>query len=292
MSTDSQERWIVGLDLGARAHGALAFAGWMQRAASPAERPAIAGVHVIEGWAARALPIAREEYVQKARSIAARHAGEVGCALADVAVIEAERVEDGLADAARGAATLVIGRAAGRASEALVRLGRVARRVLRRLPTPVVVVPPDLDAATLGGPVVVGVDLGEDGGRALDFAVRIARAHGRPLVLAHAGAPRHIDLIDELDPRWLAAREALRADTARAFDGWAEARGLGGLRRTIEHGSPPEALAKIAAREQAALVVVGSRRLSALERVFTTSTASALAGLCACPVAVVPPADG
>ncbi len=109
-------------------------------------------------------------------------------------------------------------------------------------------------------------------------------------MLVHVGPPHHIDLIDELEPRWLAAREALRADTGREFAAWAEAHGVGGLRREIEYDTAPEALARIAAREKAAVVVVGSRRLSAIERVFTTSTASALAGACACPVAVVPPA--
>jgi nucleotide-binding universal stress UspA family protein len=75
---------------------------------------------------------------------------------------------------------------------------------------------------------------------------------------------------------------------AQEFASWCEAHGVGGVRHVLEFGAVPEALADLAARERAAVVVLGSRKLSAVERVFTTSTASALAGLCPCAVAVVP----
>lgn len=291
MSTDKHERWIVGLDLSARSHGALVFAAWMRQAESPAERPSLVGVHVLEAWAAHYLPVGREEYVRSVRAVAERHMAEVGGAFDDVQVVEAERAEDGLVGAAQRGDAIVIGRSATRESHALVRLGRVARRVLRQLPAPVFVVPPDLSAQALGGPVVLAVDLTDSCVPAIEAAVRLARAHGRPLVLAHAGEPRHADLLDELDPRWLAAREQFRGGVEREFAAWAEAKGLGAVRRVLEYGSAPETLARIAAREQAAVIVVGSRRLSTAERIFTTSTASALAGLCTCPVAVVPPRE-
>lgn len=291
MSTDIHERWIVGLDLSARSHGALVFSAWMRRAESPAERPSLVGVHVLESWAAHYLPVGREEYVRSVRSVAERHMAEVGGVFDDVEVVEAARAEDGLAGAAQRGDAVVIGRSAARESHAFVRLGRVARRVLRQLPAPVFVVPPDLSPSALSGPIMLAVDLGESSAAAIEAAVRLARAHARPLVLAHAGEPRHADLLDELDPRWAAARELFRGGVEREFAAWAEAKGLGSLRRVLEFGAPPETLARIAAQEQAAVVVVGSRRLSTAERIFTTSTASALAGLCTCPVAVVPPRE-
>lgn len=290
MSTDKHERWIVGLDLGARSHGALVFAAWMRGAPRAEDRPALVGVHVLETWAARYLEIGLEEYVRSVRAVAERRAAEVGGGFDAVQVVEAERAELGLADAAAGAGALVLGRSAGREGRALVRLGKVARRLLRQLPAPVVVVPPDLPQAALAGPVLLATDLSRSSDAAAAFATRVARAQGRPLVLVHVGEPRHSDLIDELEPGWLAARERYRAGVERAFAAWAGVQGLGDAPRVLEYGAAPEVLAELAAREQAALVVLGSRRLSAAERLFSTSTASALAGLCGGPVAVVPPA--
>lgn len=293
MSTEGREQWIVGLDLSARSRGAEVFAAWIERAPSPGSRPEIVGVHVLETWSARYLPMSREEYVHAVRSIADSRAREVGEVFARVEVVEAERAEDGLAHAAGRAAGLVIGRSAGMGSRPVVRLGRVARRLLRRLPTTVYVVPPDLPASALTrGPVVLATDLGPSSRAALTTALALARGQARPLVLAHVGELRHSDLLDELEPRWLAARERHRQEVATAFAAWAEAHGVQGLRRVLEFGAAPESLAALAVREQACLVVVGSRRLGALERVFSTSTASALAGLCDVPVAVVPPPDG
>ena len=110
MSTDIHERWIVGLDLSARSHGALVFSAWMRRAESPAERPSLVGVHVLESWAAHYLPVGREEYVRSVRSVAERHMAEVGGAFDDVEVVEAARAEDGLAGAAlMFASTMALG---------------------------------------------------------------------------------------------------------------------------------------------------------------------------------------
>lgn len=283
------ERWIVGLDLGERSRGALVFAAWMRSAASPEGRPQLIGVHVLETWAARHLQVGRDEYVQVVRRIAEARIAGVGAALDGVEVVEAERAEDGLAGATLGAGALVIGRQALRGERPLVRLGRVARRLLRQLPAPVFVVPPDLPEATLaGGSIVLATDLERASEAALELALRLARTHARPLVVAHVGEPRHSDLLDELEPRWLAQREAFRAGVSQEFASWCEAHGVGGVRHVLEFGSVPETLADVAARERAAVVVLGSRKLGAVERVFTTSTASALAGLCPCAVAVVP----
>lgn len=290
MDPQRHERWIVGLDLGERSHGALVFAAWMRSAASPEGRPQMIGVHVLETWAARHLPAERDEYVRVVREIAARRIAGVGAALDGVEVIEAERAEDGLAGVAGHAQGLVIGRQAPREERPLVKLGRVARRLLRQLPAPTFVVPPDLPEATLAaGSIVFATDLEESSSAAQALAIRLARMHARPLVVAHVGEPRHSDLLDELEPRWLAQREAFRAGVEQEFASWSQAHGLGGVRRVLEFGAVPEVLADIAARERAAVVVLGSRRLGAVERVFTTSTASALAGLCPCAVAVVPP---
>ena len=63
---------------------------------------------------------------------------------------------------------------------------------------------------------------------------------------------------------------------------------LGRRARHVVFGDRAEEIAAVAARCKAALVVTGSRRLGLAGRLFSTSTASALAGLAECAVAVVP----
>ena len=145
---------------------------------------------------------------------------------ARVIVHEANQAEDGLAHAAEGAAGLVIGRAARAGEESFVRLGPVARRLLRRLPGPVVVAPRDLMAVP-PGPILLATDLGDATAAALPFAQRLAARHGRPLELVHIGEPRNSDLIDELEPSWLTAREEYRAEVERAYDVWMHDNHLG-----------------------------------------------------------------
>ena len=106
----------------------------------------------------------------------------------------------------------------------------------------------------------------------------------------HVGEPRHSDLIDELDVDWLREREIYRAGVQAMVDAWAAGLGLGDRPRHVLFGGRAEEIAAVAARRHAALVVTGSRRLGIVGRLFSTSTASTLAGLAACPVAVVPSA--
>jgi len=273
--------WIVGLDLGERSLGALVVGNWLARGPDR-----VVGVYVLESWS--------RPYVAGDIINSVHHTVDSAAAQqhvpppARVSVLEANLAEEGLARAAEGAAGLVIGRAARAGDGPLVRLGHVARRLLRMLPGPVVVVPRDLTAIP-PGPIVLATDLGDATAAALPFAQHLAARHGRPLELVHVGEPRNSDLIDDLEPSWRAAREEYRAQVERAFDVWMADHHLGRVPRHIAYGDPATKVAEFAAARQAALVVVGSRRLGAAARVFLSSTASTLAGAATCPVAVVPP---
>ncbi|MBL9106419.1 MAG: universal stress protein [Myxococcales bacterium] len=275
-------RWVVGLDLGERSLGALAFAHWLSH-----DSDHMVGVYVLETWMR---PYVEVDVITSVHSAVAGAATRLRIpAPARVTVVEAMSAEDGLARAAEGAAGLVIGRAARAGEAPMVRLGHVARRLLRTLPGPVVVVPRDLTAVA-AGPVLLATDLDDTTTAALPFAQALAARHGRKLELVHVGEARHNDLIDELEPSWLAAREEHRATVERELGAWAHAHGLGELRRHVGYGDPALKIAEIAAARDAALVVVGSRHLGIVGRIFLSSTASALAGAATCPVAVVPPA--
>lgn len=273
--------WIVGLDLGERSLGALVVGDWLGKGSDN-----VVGVYVLETWSR---PYVAGDIITSVHNAVASAAAQQRVPPpARVSVLEANLAEEGLARAAEGAAGLVIGRAARAGDGPLVRLGHVARRLLRMLPGPVVVVPRDLTAIP-PGPIVLATDLGDATTAALPFAQRLAARHGRPLELVHVGEPRNSDLIDDLEPSWRAAREEYRAQVERAFDVWMHDNHLGRVPRHVEYGDAATKIAEFAAARQAALVVVGSRRLGAAARVFLSSTASTLAGAATCPVAVVPP---
>ena len=281
MTIADPDTWILGLDLGARGRGAVRVADWL---AGPDRT---IGVHVLEHWSR---PYIRPNAISAVHE-AVRRIGEEFHVTppARVSVLEAASAEEGLAQAAHGAAGLVIGRAAAGHEDGPFGLGRVARRLLRALPGPVVVVPRDLEAIA-PGPVLLATDLDESSDAAASFARALAHEHQRELVVVHVGEPRHSDLIDELEPGWLAAREAYRDELAAALERWTARHELTALPRRIVYGSAVDELVSLAATMKAVMLVVGSRRLGAAGRVFLGSTASALAGRAACPVAVVPPA--
>jgi nucleotide-binding universal stress UspA family protein len=188
-------------------------------------------------------------------------------------------------------ATLVIGRLARRGQERWVRLGRTARRVLRRLAGPVVVVPPDLRAKDVGsGPVVCAVDVRSETLSAVHLAEALARAIGRPLVLAHA-----LPTLADVNAAWLSIAQVAEVgkeheQRARAaFADFVHRHELGAHAAAILVGSPVDAVLDFAERERAAMIVCGSRLLGAAERVYTSSFGTELAAAAKIPVAVVPP---
>ena len=279
---EPQKPWIVGLDLDLRSRGALVFAAWLQRVG----QVQIFGVHMLEAWV-RALAV--EDPVPALRAAATRLATAAGLHAFDgLQVRTVEEASDGLVESCSAASGLVIGRAAERGSRAVVRLGRVARRVLRRLPCPVVVVPPDLSSVGVG-PILLATDLGPTSITAARFAAELAVRCGHSLELIHVVDDRSVQLIDVLRSAWVARRAAFVAAAEVDMTQWADELRLGAATRHVRTGYPVDVIAETAAARRAALVVVGSRRLSTAMRYFSTSTASELAATASCPVCVVPP---
>jgi len=277
MNNTDASTWILGLDLGDRSRGAVCCANWL---AGPEHTTAI---HVMEMWTR---PHVRTDAISTVQEVVRRLAREMHVPPpAHVSVIDAETAEEGLVRASEGAAGLVIGRAAGRREDTAWSLGRVARRVLRRLPCPVVVVPRDLSAIA-PGPVLLATDLDVSSLAAVGFARELAMKHGRELLVVHVGETRYSDLVDDLDPGWRRARGAYCEELELGVHQWMTQHALIGRPRIV-YGSVVDELETLAIATQAAIVVVGSRRLGTAGRIFLGSTASALAGHAACPVAVV-----
>lgn len=286
-------KWLIGLDLKASSTGAVAFAAWLARHSS-SER--FAAVHVIEE--SYLLQVLRSEHLARAQEDARDRVekllGEAGLR---------DRVET--YDAVRGtvadqrleaeahnvqADVLLVGRQARADELKFVRLGRVARRLCRRLPVPTVVVPPELEVASIGdGPIMLATAVAEEDVEAARFAHEVARATGRSLLVAHI-LP---DLGDEGNfvPAATLRQlyDQLGMDRERDIQKWMKKHDLGDASVVLAQGEVVGRLIGIAQQEHVPLIVCGSRMLSGAERVMVASIATQLSCHAACPVAVVPP---
>jgi nucleotide-binding universal stress UspA family protein len=181
---------------------------------------------------------------------------------------------------------LVIGRLAATGERRVVRLGRVARRLLRRLPKPLLIAPPDVSSAALGrGPIVLATDLDESSRTAAAFAHRLATELGRELVVVH------VDPGLVLVPTFWGEPAMVPSQPRRIpadVDDWVKSVGIPGARTRLAEGSLIENVLDIAKREDAPMIVCGSRGLDRFDRIFVSSTGVELARLADRPVAIVP----
>jgi nucleotide-binding universal stress UspA family protein len=286
-------KWMIGLDLRPRSHGAVHFARWLASASGGREE-IHAAVHVLdEDHLRAALKYHHLDEVTAAaragaRETLAREAPEL--AVGTIEVVQSRTPHEGLAEqvAALGADALVVGRIARRAESRIVRLGGVARRLLRRLPCPVVVVPPDLETAGLGpGPIVALTSLGDDAVEACRFAARLAERLGRPLVVAHVVSYVELPFLTGTAVAD-AARDAAKAGVG-ALTSWIATNGLGPAEPVILQGEILDRADVLAAERGAPLLVVGAARHAGLERLTAPSIGRELAATASVPVAVVPP---
>ncbi len=284
-------RWIVGLDLRPASHGAIEFAAWLKKHASGHR---MTGLHVIErrGLA----PSMDEDSTRKLEFAAEAEANRIlqethtRSAFDDIGVTFGASAEENLETAllARHADGLLIGRRAPSGDDAIVRLGRVARRMLRLLPAPTIIAPPELHASHVGdGPVLALTDLRADAVPATRFAAHLAKALGRELVVAHVVS--FLEHVVVYLPRPSTDEKAGVLSRAQAdLQRWVEDHGLPASRLEVRSGQVLREALKLAADEKACIVVCGSRNLSATERIFIPSVGTELAAACSSSVAVVP----
>lgn len=284
-------KWIVGIDLRPEGDGSVQFASWLARSGL-AEGESAVFVHVLEEEHLRYALMQHhlDEVTAAARVEAERVLARAG-AQGEIRIVQALTAEDGLEEvrAEMGAGAVAVGRAAGRKGHHIVRLGRVARRLLRQLTTPVAIVPPDLRSEELGrGPVVALSSLSNGSEPACHFAADLARRLGRPLAVLHVARSVEAPYLPAGgQERALAARQA---DAERALADWISAHGLRADAAVGLVGSAVESALDWASDQGAPVVVAGSRRLSASERIFHTSAGLSLAATARIPVLVVPSA--
>ncbi|PRQ02247.1 Universal stress protein family protein [Enhygromyxa salina] len=287
----------LGLDLRPQTTGAIQYALWLCKAANLQPSGHVQAVHVVE-------PAAIVELIRHADEPTIlgafkRRGKEICDEVARGAHLHAPEVFGGdvveiLEDRARdhGATALIVSRRAStKAGVAFPRLGSVARRLLRRLKLPILIVPPDLLPSTVGeGPVVVAVDFSESSERALAWARTIADTIGRKLRLVHVA-----DMPDQLgyagllqSERWeQLANEIVDRGRERMAE-FIKDQGLVDVESTVVRGSVLPMLADFAQTSKACLVVTGSGHHGLLHRVIVPSVASETAAMSTVAVAVVP----
>jgi nucleotide-binding universal stress UspA family protein len=286
-------RWIVGLDLLELSHGAIRFAKWIHRHHPDEE---MFGVHSLgpQPQSFASADQSEEELRQWILGLAERSVADQGASssFAGVAVVEATAPEDGLEHglALKQASALIIGRKARRGEDPVVRLGRVARRLLRQMASPIAVVPPDLGEELPPGPVVLATDLEPSSDSALLFARDFAAMVGRDLLVVHAVSVQSALQVYVAASAWdrahLEATERGQAAVSAYLD-------KHGISAQIEIVRGPIAFGILSAceRAQACVLISGSRRLSFVDRIFNSSVGGELAALAAIPVIVVPPPE-
>jgi nucleotide-binding universal stress UspA family protein len=282
-------RWVIGLDLRPQGGGALQFARWVAGRAGPAELHA---VHVLEE--SNLLQLLRREHHEDieatANTLARKRLDDAGLADLPARVVRGKAVDEQLAEEveASRADALIIGRQ-GRADQtAIVRLGRVSRRLLRQLPVPIIVAPPELDGAQVGdGPVLLATDLEPPSSAAARFAKGLADTLGRKTLVAHIvhSGTQSSDLIPAVTVEQFYRQMGL--DRKHDLHGWMREHDLEDAPAVVGEGDVVARLLGIAAEERAPVIVCGSRRLGLAERFFTSSVATDLSRHAPCAVAVV-----
>ncbi|PRQ07804.1 universal stress protein [Enhygromyxa salina] len=287
----------LGLDMRPQTTGATQYALWLCRAANLQPAGHVHAVHVIDPPAM--VELSRHVDEQTMLGAFKRRGKEILDEIAHGARLHAPEVRGGdvldeLEAAAReqsSTALLVSRRAGAGARLALTRLGSTARRLLRRLAQPTIVVPPDLLCSSVGdGPVLVAVDFSEDSARALAWARSVATVIGRKLELVHfAEMPDQLGYAGLIQSeRWdQLANEIL--DSARgSMVAFVRNHRAADLRTTVLRGSTLPALPDYAASRHACLLVTGSGHHGLAHRAIVPSVASETAALSSVPVAVVP----
>jgi len=291
-------KWIVATNLRDDSRGALEFAAWVHATARDAQAQPTTALSVIrDGGDFLNVPSGRQLMVQRIEEAAREFIAQTPArdAIEGVQVEVAANVATNLSETAKAqAAALVLGRAAPRENTRLVRLGSIARRALRQLAGPTVIVPPDWTAEIAGdGPVMVAVDASASSLAALAFAEALATAVARPLLAVQA-----IQGLDGLGTAFLPAaevassREQHRQREIDELSAFLAEHGHASLAVRSEPGPTLHTLLDVADDVHAAAIVCGSRRLTLAERIFSASVGSELASFAEIPVAVVPPDFG
>jgi nucleotide-binding universal stress UspA family protein len=172
-------------------------------------------------------------------------------------------------------------------------LGSVSTKSALRSPVPVFVLPPRGRTPNSHlNCVVCGVDDSDASALAAGQAGALAARTGARLVLAHISQDSILAASGLTGGRYEMVRDAGRKAARGIFEHAASAASCAAsVELAFDVGDPAMQLAAIAEREQAQLLVVGSRGHGALHSALLGSVSRRLAAVATCPVMLVPAAS-
>ena len=139
--------------------------------------------------------------------------------------------------------------------------------------------------------IVCATDFSERAVAAERHAARLARALGAELVLAHVGTEAPLWREGFYTPDVRAVFEAQRKWAADTLGARAETLATQGVaaRVVLKVGLPGEEIVRLAAEEQADMIVMGTQGRTGLDRLLLGSVAERVIRRAPCPVLTVPP---
>jgi nucleotide-binding universal stress UspA family protein len=140
----------------------------------------------------------------------------------------------------------------------------------------------------MSGSIVCGVDGSNESLTAAAVAGRLCERLGATLLLAHAYEPPSTIPYGD-DAQRARYRRHVHADTMGLFEAIERDFSRVDVEGRVLEGAPPDELAALAAEEDAALLVVGSRGRGAVRAALLGSVSSAVARASDRPVVIVPP---
>ena len=219
-------------------------------------------------------------------------AGITGLAI-DFRVIEGEPAHAIAEEAAATHAELIVVGTHGRTRLARIVLGSVTERLLRIAPCSMLIVPPG--AATPSAPqmfsrIVVATDFSDSSERAMAYALALAQeANARVTALHVVELPAQtgdwalegIDMIALSREAIAASRHRLAAAVPQSARDWCD------VTERVETGAAYRQILRVAAEDDAELIVLGVHGHGVIEQFFLGSTAQHVVRQARCPVLAV-----
>ena len=206
-----------------------------------------------------------------------------------------------LEEATASGASLIVMGTHGRSGIEHMLLGSVAEKVLRKAPCPILVVPPHAEMVSVAGApvfrrILCAVDFSTSSLLAVNWALELAQEADAKLTLLHAiessVALREAVFSTDADvDRMHAAAEAEYLRRLRALVP-ADARMYCTLTTRVDEGKPAREIVRVAAAEDADLIVMGVEGRGAVGLLVFGSNTNEVIRSAACPVLVVPTPAG